>query len=152
MIRRTSSGLALYRMLMMSVLMKTDLPEPVEPAISRWGIFAISPTMILPPISLPTANEIFEEAFSKGSDSRSSRKRTEEAVLLGTSIPIAAFPGIGASIRISDAARLSWMSSCSDRILLTFTPISGVSSKRVTLGPQVTFVIFTFTPKVWNTS
>ncbi len=35
MIILTSSGVALYRMLMMMVLMQTDLPEPVVPAMSR---------------------------------------------------------------------------------------------------------------------
>ena len=40
----------------------------------------------------------------------------------------AAFPGIGASIRISAAARFSLMSSASPTILLTFTPISGCNS------------------------
>ena len=39
---RTSSGLACMRMLVMSALMHTLLPEPVAPATSRWGIFARS--------------------------------------------------------------------------------------------------------------
>ena len=72
---------------------------------------------------------------------------TAEFSLLGTSIPTAAFPGIGASIRISAAARLSLISSESPTILLTFTPISGWSSYRVTEGPQLTLVTVTFTPK-----
>ena len=40
----------------------------------------------------------------------------------------AAFPGIGASIRISDAARLSLISSLNPVIRLTLTPCSGISS------------------------
>ena len=51
----TSSGPALYSKLMMMEFMHTDLPEPVVPAISTWGSLAISPTMQLPPMSLPTA-------------------------------------------------------------------------------------------------
>ena len=65
-------------------------------------------------------------------------------------MPIAAFPGIGASIRISAAARFSLMSSVRLTILLTFTPISGWISYRVTDGPLLTFVIVTFTPKFFN--
>ncbi len=38
MIIRTSSGVARYRMLVSMPLMPTDLPAPVEPAISRCGI------------------------------------------------------------------------------------------------------------------
>ena len=41
----------------MSVFIQTDLPEPVVPAISIWGSLAMSPTMLLPPISRPTAKE-----------------------------------------------------------------------------------------------
>ena len=38
MIRRTSSGVALYRIDMIMELIMTLLPEPVEPAISRCGM------------------------------------------------------------------------------------------------------------------
>ncbi len=37
------------------VLIATDLPEPVVPAISKWGIFARFATTGPPPISLPSA-------------------------------------------------------------------------------------------------
>ena len=67
--------------------------------------------------------------------------------LFGTSMPTADFPGIGASIRISAAARLSLMSSASPTIRLTFTPCSGWSSYRVTEGPQLILVTVTPTPK-----
>ena len=70
--------------------------------------------------------------------------------LFGTSIPTAAFPGIGASIRISAAARFNLISSASPTILLTFTPISGWISYRVTAGPQLMFVTVTLTPNVFN--
>ena len=63
---------------------------------------------------------------------------------------MAALPGIGASIRISATARFSLISSERLRILLTFTPCSGWSSYRVTVGPQLTFVIWTLTPKLSN--
>ena len=69
---------------------------------------------------------------------------------LGTSMPTADFPGIGASIRISAAARLSLISSASAKIRLTFTPCSGWSSYRVTVGPQLILVTVTPTPKFFN--
>ena len=40
---------------MIMELIITDLPEPVVPATSMWGIFARSATTGLPPESLPTA-------------------------------------------------------------------------------------------------
>ena len=88
--------------------------------------------------------------FLNASVSISPLKDTLPASLFGTSIPIAAFPGIGASIRISAAARLSFISSDSDTILLTLTPCSGCSSYLVTAGPQLISVIVTLTPKFCN--
>ncbi len=44
-------------------LKATDFPEPVAPAMSRCGIFSISATDTLPPISFPTQKEIFEGWF-----------------------------------------------------------------------------------------
>ncbi len=37
------------------VLMQTDLPDPVVPAISKWGIDDKSPTIGLPDIFFPNA-------------------------------------------------------------------------------------------------
>ena len=107
---------------------QTDLPDPVAPATSRCGIFAISDTTTLPEMSRPVANAIRDLLFLNSSDSRRSRSITAVFSLFGTSMPTAAFPGIGASIRISAAARFSLMSSASPTILLTFTPISGCNS------------------------
>ena len=45
---------------MIRELVHTDLPEPVVPAISRCGSFAILPTMQFPPMSLPTAKATLE--------------------------------------------------------------------------------------------
>ena len=44
MMKRTSSGVALRRMLMIIELTATDLPEPVVPAMSRCGALARSST------------------------------------------------------------------------------------------------------------
>ena len=133
---------------MISVLIQTDLPEPVAPAINRWGIFAISDTTTFPLISFPVANASLEGWFLNSSDSSRSRSATALFSEFGTSIPMAAFPGIGASIRISDAARFSFISSDRETMRLTFIPCSGCSSYLVTLGPQLTFVIVTLTPKL----
>ena len=56
----TSSGRALYKILIIIVLMQTDLPEPVAPAISKCGIFAISVTTTCPPMSFPAAKAMFD--------------------------------------------------------------------------------------------
>ncbi len=128
--------------------MQTDLPEPVAPAISIWGILAMSVTTTLPAISFPTAKAILDGKFWNSGLSSRSRRATIMVSLLGTSIPIAALPGIGASIRISVAARFSLMSSVNPTILDTFTPCSGCSSYLVTLGPWLISVMVTRTPKV----
>ena len=44
----TQSGRWRYMMDMMIVLMHTDLPEPVVPAMSKWGIVARSTTNAAP--------------------------------------------------------------------------------------------------------
>ena len=49
----TSSGEALYSILMIIEFMQTDLPEPVVPAMRRCGIFAISKYTGSPATSSP---------------------------------------------------------------------------------------------------
>ena len=46
-------------------LMQTDLPDPVVPAISKWGILEMLPTMHCPAISLPTAKDSLDLAEEK---------------------------------------------------------------------------------------
>jgi len=70
--------------------------------------------------------------------------------LFGTSIPTACFPGIGASILIVSAAKLSAISSAKFAILLTLTPSAGFSSYLVIAGPTETFSTFADTPKLYN--
>ena len=55
MISLTSSGAALYKILIIKVLIHTDLTDPVAPAINKCGILARSVTTVFPPISFPTA-------------------------------------------------------------------------------------------------
>ena len=56
MINLTSSGVALYRMVVMIVFTHTVLPEPVAPAIRRCGIEARSAITGVPAMSLPSAS------------------------------------------------------------------------------------------------
>ena len=51
-----SSGLERNSRLMMMLLTQTDLPLPVLPAMSRWGILHRSATWATPAMSLPSAN------------------------------------------------------------------------------------------------
>ena len=124
------------RMLTIIELRHTDLPEPVVPATRRCGIFARSAQIMLPVISLPSATvSLLFESLNSGV-SMISRIVTMDFALLGTSIPIADLPGIGASIRTLVAARRRAISSERLVILLILTPASGTSSYLVTEGPR----------------
>lgn len=95
----TSSGEDLNSRLMMKELIHTDLPEPVEPAMSRWGILDRSAMAMAPPISRPSATVRRLEASANSREAMTSRMGTVLTTLLGTSMPTAAFPGMGASMR-----------------------------------------------------
>ena len=130
-----------------SVLTQTDLPLPVVPAISRWGILARSMVMTFPSMSLPRPTHSLEEFSRTALQSTISRKPTISFFVLGASIPMAALPGMGASTRMPGAARRSAISSAKFTTELTLTPGAGSSSYRVTDGPRVTPVTFAFTLK-----
>ena len=70
--------------------------------------------------------------------------------LLGTSIPTACLPGIGASILMVSAARFNAISSARFAILLTRTPSAGFNSYLVIAGPTETFSTFADTPKLYK--
>ena len=118
---RTSEGVARMRMLVSSVLMHTDLPVPVEPAMSRCGICARSTMTDSPETSLPMAS-----SSGLGSARRpvasTSPSVTVERRSLGTSMPMRLSPGMGARMRIVGAASESARSSASAVTRLTFTP------------------------------
>ena len=119
MMRRTSSGLALYSREMIRELVHTDLPEPVVPAMSKWGSFAMLPTMHLPPMSLPTAKDTLEGLSWNSEELSTVRMFTGETSLLGTSMPtMEILPGMGA-IRTPEAPRDRAMSS--DRLVSLFS-------------------------------
>ena len=52
----TSSGFNWYRRLTIIVFNETDFPEPVVPAISKWGISTRSRIDISPRVPFPMAN------------------------------------------------------------------------------------------------
>ena len=120
------------------MLMQTDLPLPVAPAISRCGIFARSPTTASPLTSRPSASRSFERGFDHGSDSNSSRRLTVWPERFGTSMPTTRRPGTGASSRSADAPSRSDRSCWRARIWFTATPGAGSSPNWVTVGPELT--------------
>ena len=124
----TSLGFALYSIETIIELIHTDLPEPVVPAISIWGILDMSPTHTSPAASFPSAKQILDLCFLNASESITSLKRTDSGCAFGISIPTAAFPGIGASILILFAAKFRAISSVRETILDTLTPVEGVNS------------------------
>ena len=77
-------------------LIHTDLPLPVEPATSKWGILVKSITFGVPIISLPKAAHILASLFKFCGDSNTSLKVTLLIVGFGISTPIVLLPGIGA--------------------------------------------------------
>ena len=62
---------------------------------------------------------------------------TMDFLIFGTSIPMVPLPGIGAMIRIPNAAKLNAISSSKFLILLIRTPGAGTISYKVTVGPTV---------------
>ena len=70
MIMRTSSGVDLYRIDMISELIITLLPEPVEPAISRCGMDSSAATLMRPLMSLPSEIVSGDGESRNSSDSR----------------------------------------------------------------------------------
>ena len=128
----------------------TLLPLPVAPAINRWGIFSNSATTGLPTISLPRHRVSFDFDFSNALEAMTSLNRTTCRLVFGTSIPIAALPGMGATIRILIARMASARSSVRVTILLIFTPGAGSYSKVVITGPGATSTTFPCTPKSSN--
>src|SRR5712672_2527513 len=90
----TSSGVALYKIDISSELMKTLLPVPVEPAISRCGMLAKSVTRIRPCKSRPIASVNLLAEPTNSCASMISRSAIVCRFTFGTSMPIVDFPGI----------------------------------------------------------
>ena len=88
----------------MMQLMQLDLPAPVAPAISRWGVVARLRNTDRPAMSLPIATSSGWVAVLASGEARMSPRLTSWRVWLGTSTPMAERPGIGARMRTSVAA------------------------------------------------
>jgi len=143
----TSSGGALKSRLQISALRKTLLPEPVVPAMSRWGIRVRSAMTGIPVMSSPSAMGSRCFAWAKASLSTASRRVTASRSALGISIPMAALPGMGATMRTLWAFRARARSSARLAILLILTPGAGSSSYIVMTGPGLTSATLPSTPK-----
>ena len=132
-------------------LTATDFPEPVEPATSKCGILVRSKERTEPLTALPRG--ISRSLFGSVLDcSQSSRNGTVATSELGTSIPTRDFPGIGASIRTSLAAKARAKSSARLEIRLTRTPTAGLTSYLVTEGPISARSTVTLIPKLAKVS
>ena len=139
---RTSLGEQRYKSELMIVLMHTDLPEPVAPAISKCGIFARLHRIGAPAMSLPSATVSGPFALCITSDCSTSLSVTVVRVLLGTSTPTSALPGIGASIRTDLTAMFIAILWFRFVTLLTLMPGAISSSKREIAGPWVMWRTF----------
>ena len=118
-------------------LMPLDLPAPVAPAISMWGVVARSRNTALPAMSLPMATSSGLVALAASGELRRSPSATSWRWWLGTSTPIAERPGMGARMRTSTAAIAYAMSFWRLVTRATLTPGPSSSSYRVTVGPTV---------------
>ena len=85
-------------------LTKLDLPEPVEPAHSRCGIFARFAVTKWPSMSLPRPITIGWVSLTAVLERSTSPSRTISRSEFGTSMPTADLPGIGASSRTLSVA------------------------------------------------
>ena len=126
----------------------TDFPEPVAPAMSKWGISVRSARIGWPAISLPRATTSGPVVRWYSSDASISLIWTSAVFWFGTSIPTADLPGMGASMRTLGAASASAISLVRLLIFWTRTPGAGWTSNRVTTGPCSQRVTLASTPKL----
>ena len=98
---RTSAGVARMSRLVIMEFTKLDLPDPVDPATSRWGILARLASTKPPPTSLPTPMVIGCVLFVAAPERSTSPSVTISRSLLGISMPIALLPGMGERMRTS---------------------------------------------------
>ena len=131
------------------VLMHTDFPEPVVPAINKCVIVERSLTTGTPEILFPNAIGNFISLLLNLSSAIISFKNTFSLFGLGISIPMVFFPGIVANLADMELVYLA-ISSAKLTIFDTFIPDAGSNSFRVTTGPQLILLILPSTPKSSN--
>jgi len=108
--------------------------------------------MTWPLTSFPKGTTSLLPLYLSGMFLNTSLKETIDDTKLGISTPTAGFPGIGASIRISLAAKANLISSCKDIILLTLVPVSNFNSYFVIEGPIEILLIEAWTPNSFKTA
>ncbi len=120
----------------------TDLPWPVAPATRRCGALARSKVNTSLVMVFPKATGSSILASWKAREAIQSRMETVFGSLFGTSIPIAALPGIGAMIRIPlfEAIDIA-ISSLKFFTRLIFVPETRTISKSVMVGPTVAEIL-----------
>ena len=131
---------------MMNALMATLLPEPVEPAMSRWGMVFSSAVTMRPLMSLPIANVIFDFDPRNSWASTTSRSQMVSRSWFGTWMPTVDFPDMR-SIRMLSARNARQRSSHKLVMRLYLMPASGLNSNVVTTGPGL---ICTTCPRTSN--
>ncbi len=103
-ISRTWSGVDRIRIDVINELRHDDLPDPVAPEISTWGMVARLTIMLRPLMSRPIATSSGWLAWRASFDARMSPTVMMSRRVLGTSTPMARRPGMGARIRTSGEA------------------------------------------------
>ena len=136
----TSAGCFLYNKEVKTAFNPTDFPWPVAPAINKCGILARSTTNVSFEMVFPKAIGSSISEFWNLSEEITDFIETIVGFLLGTSIPIVPFPGIGAIIRIPKAESDKAISSSKFLIFEIRIPASGTISYKVTVGPTVAFM------------
>ena len=106
------------------VLIHTDFPEPVVPAINKWGIELKSLVIGSPDILLPRAIGNLISLFLKFLSEIISLKKTFSLDILGSSIPTVLLTGIVAILADSELVFIA-MSSAKLIILEILTPAAG---------------------------
>jgi hypothetical protein len=113
----------------MMVLMHTDLPEPVLPAIEHVGhLRQVGDDGMAVARPCPSASGIRALVFATPADSSRSRMMTLVFTALGTSTPTEDLPGTGARMLRRSALRAAAMSLVRPAIFSSFTPGAGCSS------------------------
>ncbi|SCV65228.1 hypothetical protein ANAPH2_01196 [Anaplasma phagocytophilum] len=126
--------MSLYNNDRIMVFIPTDFPEPVVPAINRWGIFVKSPTTGSPSIPLPKMIGNFRSRSKYSLLSIRSRSTTIFLLRFGNSMPITFLPGT-TEILVDSALIDRAISSDKPIIREDFVPAEGSNSYRVTTGP-----------------
>ena len=107
--------------------MATDLPEPVVPATSKWGMRARSTITGSPPMVLPSAMASLWPESPKSLVASNSRSSTFSRFWLGSSMPMALRPGTTAT-RADTALMERAMSSARPMTREDLMPGAGSSS------------------------